>query len=513
MGRHKKTTQPNPLDESEISPESMTDDVFPEGVPKQEDGSVAGPQEITMTRARKIGALNSEAASRNKALARTVQRKVNGEVNVAWDTDNVVDLFESISLAYPMNSISAYVTQLTPQNIEHAPVRCQAFKSGAEFYDQLSRVHGKQGQATYEVRFRDTQNKLYRGTARITMPDTTDQEFTMAGQQPPHGYPPPHGYYPYPYQPPPPQYPYAPAPQPYAPPPQPAQHMNPSVPAQPAPPPPQTAGIQDPALAALMAQLFQRIDAVQGAQQTLQMQTAEAIGMIRGTQTATPAQVQPPPPPIQPAFTMWNPPPGGWPADQAFDRYGNPMRAASAPIGIGAPPSPPPPPPAGQGASAAMGGYDLQGIAQTITGLSKTLDAVKAAVGAGVAGVAYEPDEPEEQAPAVAPPFTTTRLGTSDSSPVLVTRADGSVDAVGTIMGNAPLIPDFLHKTANSLATLQRVQHQRPINAQGVGGPIPQAQRALPAAPTPPAPAPVPPPPPPAPVAAVSFIPSIESLG
>lgn len=226
----------------------------------------------------------------------------------------------------------------------------------------------------------------------------------------------------------------------------------------------------------------------------------------------------PPQQPLPPGYAPWGQPPPAPPQqEQLYDRTGRPvdMRAfapppaqapyGQRPIGVGAPPMPPPPPPPAQ--------TSAENFAATITGMVQTLASIKAAVGGNpIAEVEEEEDEAAALAALIPPPespVVTTKIGFAEDSPVLVTRKDGGVDVLGTIMGNAGQIPGMMHKIANGLSAINRetsaMNARRPIQAQAypvaVEQPaaLPQYQRQVP---------PPPPPPPPAP----SFIPDIASL-
>jgi hypothetical protein len=197
---------------------------------------------------------------------------------------------------------------------------------------------------------------------------------------------------------------------------------------------------------------------------------------------------------------------------QAFDGYGRPMFdqynrpifiPAPAPSpqqrvqGVGAPPPPPPP----QASAQQQTPGDFSGLATTIAGLMKSVESIKHAVGAGSATQTDDDDDPAPMIP-TDEPFTTTRLGFSDNPPVIVTRKDGSVDTLGTVLGNVGQIPSLLHNVANGIAAVNRQANQmgqpRTLPAHGmvVEQPVLQQPHAAP----------------PPPQQQSSFMPSIESF-
>jgi hypothetical protein len=527
MGRPKSNRNVVPIDTSNVTPGSIAGDIFPEGTPTEDDGTVMAEASISIPRARKIGAITPAAAAKNRRVAKVTAKKQNGEKNVEWGEDNAIDLFDMVVQTYPSSGLYAYISQIHPENIEYTPVRLNAFQHSAALYDHILKyIHKAHGQATYEVKYKDAISKQYRATGRVTLPDTTndlslrDQSFAPPGYpQPPspYGYPP--GY-----------------PQPsfaygnngggggagagYVPvhsvqTPQPPQQVQPQ-PIQ-APPvhqqaPPQ---ISDPAITAVLTQIMSELKTLQQGHQVSQMQAAAALGALEefkrsGYQQPQTMQAPPPTPaPQQQPQTFQPPPPPQWREDQLFDRFGRPVPMPyQNQRGVGQvqpqqqPPPPPPPAPAQQ----------QPDMVHQITGMMHTIESLKKAVmGGSLDEVADEVETPDALAIVKPPPFVSTKLGTNDNSPVMVTREDGQIDWTATMMGNLPLLPDFLNRAASGISSIQqqvsRAQHTRPIMAQGVSYPQQQPQRAFPQPVQQPVQPQAPPPPPP------SFIPDLNTLG
>jgi hypothetical protein len=589
MGRQKKP-KVVPVDTSNVTPASMTQEIYTPETPTNADGTVAVEAIITPAQAQRIGAVTAGAVARNKRVAKTVARKAAGERDVNWNETDVMALFDMVTQLYPSPSLYAHITQVHPDTFTYPPVKLQGIASSPAFYDYLLRnVHRASGPAKYEIEFKDSTNKQFRGTGHIMMPNTLDDP-SLRGAAPmnqppgyppspyyPPGYPQPQAYGQQPYG----AQPYAPyqAPQPVAPsppqamqaPPAPAPQPPPQAPSpQQYPPQPAAAlqGVMDPALVGALGGILNEIRNMQMQNQQRDLQNAHVLGALDEFKRleATRAYGQPPPQPPQPyapsppqqqqaAPPPPQPPPHGLgqpgpsygaygqpfpqqapgypqypqqsppPMQQAFDGQGRPMfdsygRAVYIPMqpqfqpqqqqqpprGFGAVPPPPPAPPAP--AAAATNGFgDLAGLAGMIAGAVKSLESIKSAVGVGTPG-GGDPEEEEDPAAAMVPrdePFITTRLGFTDNPPVLVTHKDGSVNALGTILGNVGQIPDLFHKIADGIANVQvqanRLGQTRPINAHGVVVEQQHHQRQLPASP--------PPPPPPAPI---SITPSIDSL-
>ena len=588
MGRQKKA-RVVPIDTSNVTPATVTAETYPEAVPKAEDGTIATEGAVSLAQVRRIGAVTANAAARNKRVAKTVARKQNGESDVSWNEDDAIQLFDSITQAFASPGLYAHISQIQPEMIQYPPVRLQGFANSPAFYDYILRnIHRASGPAKYEVTFKDSSTKQFRGTGHITMPNTLDdpslnQARGAAPMNQPPGYPPPYGAYPppqgygqpqgygAPYAPP--QYPqpYQPqAPAPLAAPtpvpvPAPVQQAAPAP--QPAPqpqyaPPPQPAqssplaGIMDPALAGALGNILNEIRTLQGSNQQTQLQAAQALGALDefkrleatralyGQQAAPqgvgqpaawaptpPAQAQPP----NPYYPPQPPPPPPQSAQMIlvhatdhqgrglYDNAGRPFLVPQQPEpqqpqavapqvppppqqGVGA--VPPPPQYRPQAAAPAAGGFgDIAGLATMIAGAVSSLESIKRAVGAtpAAAGGEEEEEEPAPMVPADPPPYITTRLGFNDNSPVLVTRADGTVNALGSVLGNVGQIPDLLHRVANGIAAIGRqtdhLNQARPITAHVV-----EQQRGLPVGVA------APPPPPPQPPPGASFIPNISSL-
>ena len=591
MGREKKA-KVVPIDTTDVTPATVTQELYPAAVPKAADGTVSPEGVVSLAQVQKIGAVTANAAARNKRVAKTVARKMAGESDVNWNEDDAIQLFDAITQAFPSPGLYAHISQVQPEMINYAPVKLQGIPNSPAFYDYILRnVHRANGPAKYEIAFKDAFTKQFRGTGHITMPNTLDDPSLARGNTMNQGYPPPPPPYGHPQQP---GYPPLPqgygqpyAPQPYSPyPPQsapPAPAPPPQAPAPapaPAPqqsqfapqqyqqhPPPQASatstlqGITDPGLVGALGNILNEIRGLQSQNQQTQLQAAQALGALeefkrleatralypQAPPAAAPPAPQgvgqpgwgaPPPPPgygppqyaappPPPGYGPQAPPPPGYgppqyvpqpppqppPMQQAYDQYGRPMfDQYNRPIFIPAPSPPPqqrvqgvgaPPPPPAPTQQPTPGPGDFSGYATMITGLMKSVESIKQAVGVGSGAVQLDDDDDPAPMIPTDEPFTTTRLGFSDNPPVIVTRKDGSVDTLGTVLGNVGQIPSLLHNVANGIAAVNRQANQmsqpRTLPAHGMVVEQPALQQAHGAAP----------PPPPQ---QQSFMPSIESL-
>ena len=546
MGRQKKA-RVAPIDTSNVTPATVASDIYPEGVPKNGDGTVADAGMISVSQAQRIGALTPEAAEKNKRMARTVARKRNGEADVAWGESDAIQLFDHMLLTYPGAQIVAYVSQVSPNQFQYPPVRISGIRDSAAFYDHiLKTIHRAQEAAKYEVAFKDSFTKQFKGTGHVTMPNTLNDPSLQGGaavNQPP-GYPPPPP--PYPYYPP--QQPYGPQPvAPYAPYP-PPQAPPQAAPAQPPPQQPPQSLPPDPALSGALGAIMQELQSMQQQNQMRDMQVAGVLGAVNefkrmqatqalyGQAPAPQQQAAPPPPPPPPqaspqqqapwvTHTQAPPPPPQQQVVQAVNQFGRPvLDAYGRPVYVPAPPTstyspyqqqqsqpqqrgfagpPPPPPPPQVQPQQQMGGFgDMERMANTLSSALRGIESIRQAVGAGGAPTGEDDDDATSAmttaAMAVTSPYTTTKIGFNDDAPVLVTREEGGIDALGTFLGNIDKMPKVLHGLADGITAIARastqVQQTRPIQAQVV---VEQPQRqSLPpvqpqrqAAPPPPAPA------------------------
>src|SRR5580700_568657 len=123
MGRPKSNRNVVPINTDNVTPGSIAGDIFPEGTPTEDDGTVMAEASISIPRARKIGAITPAAAAKNRRVAKVTAKKQNGEKNVEWGEDNAIDLFDMVVQTYPSSGLYAYISQIHPENIEYTPVR------------------------------------------------------------------------------------------------------------------------------------------------------------------------------------------------------------------------------------------------------------------------------------------------------------------------------------------------------------------------------------------------------
>lgn len=558
MGRQKKA-KVVPIDTANVTPASVAAEIYPPGVPLAPDGTVAAEASVSLAQIRKAGAATPGAAAANTRKAKIIARKQNGETHVSWGTDDAIELFDMITEAFPSSGLYAQITQLE-SGMQYPPVRLQGFPNSPAFYDHLLRnVHRSSGPAKYEVAYKDVNSKLFRGKGHVLMPSTLEDPSFNRGnnmnQAPPPYYgqqPPSQGYAPLPAQ----AYP----PQPYAPypPPQQAAPQPPTPAPAPTPPPvqqqpqyqpapPQQFNLNDPAYAGPLGQILLEIRNLQGQNQQTALQAAAALGALEEFKrleatramypqqpSAQPQMQQPPPPPPQGVGAPWaspvqqpqyqqpvyqQPQPPQQQFVQATDQFGRPVvDSTGRPIFIPVPQQQQqqyqqprgfagPPPPAPTTAAAASPPQDFAAMANNVSTMMRSLDMIRTAVGGGNPIVG---DEEEDDAAAAAAlvrpddPFITTKLGFGEEPPVLVTNKDGSINTLGTVMGNLSQIPGILNKVASGIAAVnqqtQRMQHGRPITAQGH---VVEHRQQLPP----------PPPPPPPQQQGVSFMPNLDSFG
>lgn len=524
MAARKKRTPVVPLNDTDFEVSDLTENTHPVGTPTADDGTIA-PEgtPMSVSQAKKVGALDETSARGNKQLARVIDRKIKGETNVSWGTTDVYPMFDGIKAAGWATSTVITIKELDNE-VEYPPVSMGAFRSVEDFYRHMqTAVHKNKPQCRYKITFKDRVQYSNRGMAYLTMPDATEAGASAAVQPqqapwqlPPWsaqgggGYPPPQGFGapPYgggsiPYQ----------QPVPQAPPQQAAPTApQPQYPQQPQPIfiPPGT----DPATAAILQQMQRDQQASRDQLNMLMMQMSGALGGLeefkrREAQAAMhaaqqPPQAQyapppqaapvaqaapPPPPPVYPDRTAGQPYQQQQPPQQALLGYaanGQPIWGypAGVPLpgqpagpwnpGVGAPPQqvapppPPPPPPVQQAAAAAQPASPAQQMAAFAAMVGQTmqsLDAVKKAVGAPTGRAAQQiEEEPEDETP-VAPPIAEMIkiVQTDPNNPealAIAHNADGTFNWQATGLANFSKIPGLLHKFADAASRATHVVEQ-----------------------------------------------------
>lgn len=137
-----------------------------------------------------LGAVDAESVRANRRMDNVVNKKRGGEKNLTFNTDDLLTMYEGVIRVWAPNTLDISVRRLTGSAITR--VITSRPRSGVELYEAIKTLHGPHEEAEYEVKFLDTNRKLYRGTGRITMPDT--RVAPQQGQQPmyhPNGAPPP----------------------------------------------------------------------------------------------------------------------------------------------------------------------------------------------------------------------------------------------------------------------------------------------------------------------------------
>lgn len=337
----------DPVDVTNITIKNVVSDLLPDAVPKNEDGSVITEGEITHEQAQEIGAINIESALHNKHIAQVQHQKLTGKGNVAWGEKDGFQQFDNIRTTYSPSSIYVHVKRVDPiPAINHPPFQMSQCANSAAFASFVLRnFHKKQGEATYDVWFKDS-NNVERGRGSFTLSDeqdTTPKEPPMSmpqfppqpqyAQQPPpppgYAYAPPPGWpqppVPQGWPPPPPGLVYAVVPPqaPQGPPPNaapaaaavavpafaPQQSPPPPPPNYYAPAPAAPATSQDPhvqnAINAATA-AYQKSEEMAHVVRQQQLQNAEMLGMMRETMARVNALQQPPSPPPQAPPPNWH---------------------------------------------------------------------------------------------------------------------------------------------------------------------------------------------------------------
>jgi hypothetical protein len=148
-----------------------------------------GPLLADEAKVREAGAVDAESIRANRIAQDTVGRKRAGQKNVTIN-EPLLTKYETVTQMWPVNTLTILVKRLTGTQIDWT-INSQP-KNAAELYAAIKQLHGRHEEATYEVSFRDSQQKQNRGTGRITLPDTRDE----LPPQPPPGFAPPQGFSP-----------------------------------------------------------------------------------------------------------------------------------------------------------------------------------------------------------------------------------------------------------------------------------------------------------------------------
>jgi len=98
MGRPKKV-RPTPEQlaaSAKATSRDITEINYPDGVPVNPDGSVAQDAMITQDEADKIGAITPESAAYNRELAKTIDKKIKGAIDVNWGDAGALEIFDRL---------------------------------------------------------------------------------------------------------------------------------------------------------------------------------------------------------------------------------------------------------------------------------------------------------------------------------------------------------------------------------------------------------------------------------
>jgi hypothetical protein len=345
--------------------QNRSERVAPVGTPAQEDeadilAEVGGERDengqliADEESVRAIGAIDAESVRTNRRMKDVVDKKRGGMKGVTFNTDDLLASYEALIKQWPPNTLDITVRRMTGTQVTRTITSRP--RSGVELYEAIKLIHGQYEEAEYEVKCLDTNQKQYRGTGRIIMPDTRAvppqgqpmQTFYPNGAPIPPGYPPqpaPAFYPPTPGYPPPPGYAAPPSPpaQGQQPPPQQQQQPFPQQSAA----PPQVPTVQvmpsqfDPgSMMTIMDQLFQMFQRLQASAQPPPQPPPQYPPQYAPPPLAT---SMPPPPSaqaspaemfewIQRAFGMF----------QSMTQQPQQQQPAQAPVVYREPPVPPP---------------------------------------------------------------------------------------------------------------------------------------------------------------------------
>jgi len=147
---------------------------------------------VDAERVREIGAVDVGAVIENRRQKEFIDKKRGGE-KVTFNTDDPLQRYEMLIATWPPNTIDIYVRRLTGAAAQH--VITSRPRSGTELYEAIKQqIHREHPEADYELKFNDSNHKVWRGTGRITMPDTrptggASMNQTYYPQQPPQAPP------------------------------------------------------------------------------------------------------------------------------------------------------------------------------------------------------------------------------------------------------------------------------------------------------------------------------------
>jgi hypothetical protein len=158
------------------------------GAERDENGEIVVSEEKIL----EVGAVDAESVRENRRLEAIVNKKRANQKHVTFNTGEVLTTYDTILGSWPANTIDVHVRRLTGAPVQD--VITSRPRSGTELFAALKAFHGQCEEAQYEVKFKDCSNHQFRGSGRITMPDTrvVPQQQGQPMTQPffPPGYPP-----------------------------------------------------------------------------------------------------------------------------------------------------------------------------------------------------------------------------------------------------------------------------------------------------------------------------------
>lgn len=169
MPRPKKIVEPMDADISDV-----TSALYPQGVPKNEDGSILEEGEIDVEDAQEIGAVTPESAAFNRSMAQKFTSKKQGK-KVAWGSLDFNDVFNGVRMMNPSNNLVACIKRIGDPPLDYTPMPMSSFRGARDLFLHVQdNCHKKSPPATYLVRF--TEGGQRRGDAHIYLGDTTQVE-------------------------------------------------------------------------------------------------------------------------------------------------------------------------------------------------------------------------------------------------------------------------------------------------------------------------------------------------
>lgn len=498
----------------------VRDQLYPEGVPTNDDGSVASAEEISVEEARRAGAVNPESAQYNRAVNKKINRKLNGEKNVPWGETNALEVFDLVKRTFNNTAIIMNIQRTSPETMDFAPLQMSHVRTSADFYERLMKtVHKNTGPAKYFIRFKEA-NGSERGRGYLDLPDNTEGAVAAAVQQqpqqpawpsgppgyymappgappmPPPGMPPPYGY-PQPVQP----YP-MPIPGPVAAPPPPTppvQVQPPAPPPAPTPSAPSAPAAQDPrGYDPYTAAIYDQVRRLEGEVRQSNNQLLAALATIEEFKRhqayfpqAPVAAVASQPAPVAQQLQRFCSSCGTQQATGG--RFCIQCGVPQMPIGgpVSSLPSQAPAPI--QVAPAQNPLESIQASVGMLSGLVKAVSSFRSVVNNELPE--EEEDEPVPAVQVQPPPFRVQSLGAGVGAPTVAYGEDGAVNVPVTVMSNLNKVGAWVKEAADGVKTVLDTRAQRQQQA-------PAPYRPPPAQPQPVAAPPPPPPSPPAPFAA-----------